>query len=134
MRNAKHLIAALMIALCSVSCDVKYPRVKMTGFRLTMRRSITALLAVAIIIPLNTGCTVIGYSIGAQGDSATPSRLTGAKVYAIKPGTQITVSLRDSSFIYGKYLGVEQTTAEEYAERYATYLLRLPEGVQLPRR
>jgi len=101
------------------------------------RRILTglALLVAAGSTILFNGCSVIGLGLGAAIDAGKPSQqrsLAVWKVLGVKPGTQITIVLRDGNQIKGKFVGLERVPEEDYAEKYAKCQEQDLEEVVLP--
>lgn len=89
----------------------------------------------AMLVFTNTGCfTLMGAGIGGAVDANKPDRFLespGWQVDNLKLGTPITLSLQDSSRLSGKFAGVEQQSAEVYAQHYAAWQAQ-PAGAALP--
>jgi hypothetical protein len=79
------------------------------------------------------GCSVIGLGIGAASDSKKPSQIQGWEVEKVDPGKTVTLVLRDSSRIKGKFIGLERLQDQEYAETYDQARELKPDGVVLPK-
>jgi hypothetical protein len=90
-----------------------------------------ALLIAAVATLAVNGCSLIGLGIGASIDSSRPNQKTvpGWQAAAIKPGTAVTVVLKDGTRLSGKYAGPGHIPAEQYAAIYSQAREQLPEGI-----
>ena len=83
-------------------------------------------------VPFLAGCTLVGFGIGALSDrSNRHAPLPGWQIEALPKGRQVLITTRDGQVIGGRYDGVQDMGAGEYASRYAAHRARA-EAALLP--
>ena len=68
-----------------------------------------------------SGCTAIGYGIGAAIDSSKPDSydtIPGWRAESIERGKHITLTKRNGEELKGEYLGLDTVAASQYAQWY----------------
>jgi hypothetical protein len=98
-----------------------------------MLKKLTALILIMVWVWQFCGCSAIGLGIGALSDSKKPNQVPGWEVEKVQPGKTVTLVLRDSSQIKGKFIGLEKLQDQEYAETYNQIRELKPDGVVLPK-
>ena len=100
-------------------------------------RALESLLLAAMVGSLSlqfTGCTAIGYGVGAFIDSRGSHRLRqveARKRFALENGVRVRLVLRDGSDVRGRYAGLVRVAAASYADRYEAW--RAGQGDAAPR-
>ncbi|HXB57083.1 MAG TPA: hypothetical protein VN461_20130 [Vicinamibacteria bacterium] len=109
-----------------------------------MKKTLVACLSAMIAVPTfvlpavftaavaTSGCTAIGFGIGAAIDNShkTPNTMEAWQIRRIEKGTWVKVSLRDGSEVEGSFNGLS-FDGNEYAQRYEERQ-KQTEGVVLP--
>jgi hypothetical protein len=93
-----------------------------------------AVVAVVAVTVQLSGCSLIGLGIGAISDASKPDEVSipGWKLETVKPGSEVTLILRDGERISGMYVGTAAVPTADYAARYAECRSRLQKGDLLP--
>ena len=80
------------------------------------------LLAILLLFQFH-GCTILGLTIGALKDRAQPETKPVEISYlrTVKPGTPITLILKDGAAVQGKYRGFTVGITPTYQQRLARY-------------
>lgn len=79
-------------------------------------------LLVACLAAAVGGCTLVGLGLGARSDKnakKTRKTVTSWQFELLKVGDKVDVQLLDGGHVTGKYAGLDQVPAEEYAQVYA---------------
>ncbi len=92
------------------------------------------ILALLLLSPAVSGCTVVGLGVGAaldagKGKPLVPQALNTGEV---KPGKRITLTLRDDSKVSGTFRGVVAVPPEAYAVSYDRARADLGNDATLP--
>jgi hypothetical protein len=88
------------------------------------------MLAIVLIPLLSSGCSLIGFGIGAVTDSAnrwTPGALPSA-VDSLSPGEELRVRTRDSVISEGTFLGKGLGPDNHYSQRFEAWRASRAEG------
>ena len=79
-------------------------------------RSLSVVALLATTLPLS-GCTAIGFGIGAAMDTAAKDR-TRCVVAHVRPGTILTLHMRDGSRLPGRFRELIEPDSASYANRH----------------
>ena len=86
------------------------------------------------LVCLFSGCSVIGFGIGAVGDASTPKskNVPISQIGELKTNDKIKLVLKNGSHIQGKYAGRAFIEVESYSEKYEKSLNQLRGRIVLP--
>jgi hypothetical protein len=71
-----------------------------------------ALVALAVLVSSSlTGCTAIGFGVGAMVDS-TVGKGSANRLVTVRPGTSVTIWLNDGRRLHGRFLGSRDSISE----------------------
>ena len=95
--------------------------------------AISGTILVLLILSI-TGCTVVGYGVGAFADSKSEKKVVSVRKIpdAVKTGDYIYVTLSNGAVFEGEYSGMEVISDDEYLERYREIRLQNSENIRLP--
>ncbi len=81
-----------------------------------------------------SGCTAIGYGIGAAIDSHKQDydTIPGWRAASIKRGRDITLTKKNGEELKGEYLGLDTVAVSQYAQWYNESHEKYEKNVQLP--
>jgi hypothetical protein len=81
-----------------------------------------------------SGCSLIGFTIGALSDAGSPNEynLTPTGVDSIEVGSTIEVTKTDSTIISGHFEQLDAVRNEQYSAKYKSAMNSLPIGNQMP--
>lgn len=87
-------------------------------------RDLSFLLICTILIPVFSGCSIVGLTIGATADSDHPDRVNRPVIDLdqIKPGKTIELILFSNETLEGKYKGTGMLPRQEYDSLFHEYL------------
>ena len=89
--------------------------------------------AAAAILALGvSGCTAIGFGLGAMADSAVKDKSRTLVTHTAR-GQQLTLHMRDGTSFRCKMLWLEEPDAAAYATRYAEWRRSVPDSGLIPR-
>ena len=92
------------------------------------------MLAMLILIPAVSGCSLLGLGVGAVADAGKKNEVAPrlAASWRIEPGKKITLRLKDDSKISGRFRGVSRVRSDEYAAAYEHARTALWHNARLP--
>lgn len=82
-----------------------------------------ALLAFVAVILAISGCSVIGFTIGAISDASKPDTITvpGWELELVETGRPIRVTLKNGDWVEGRFAGIAHLPEAEYVKTYGTF-------------
>ncbi|MEE9441871.1 MAG: hypothetical protein V3V99_04315 [candidate division Zixibacteria bacterium] len=86
------------------------------------------------LIPLMSGCSLIGLGVGAAIDSHKPKtkKIPIWAANTIKPGDQVIAHLDNGMSLSGSYRGVMVSDENEYQEKYVDWISQLEDSCRMP--
>ena len=102
-----------------------------------MKRKINLLLILMSglgLVFLFSGCSIIGFGLGAAGDASTPKykNVSISQIGELKTNDKIELALKNGSLIQGKYAGQTFIEVEGYSEKYEKSRNQLRGRIVLP--
>jgi hypothetical protein len=93
-----------------------------------------ALSAVILMALFQTGCSVIGLTVGSIHDSRMRKRnpISTDSLETLKTGTAVKLTLEDGTHATGRYAGLEFVPEKTYEAWYSSFLKKEPAGPMLP--
>lgn len=101
-----------------------------------MSRNLTKamLCCLAVLVPLASGCSLIGYAIGSSVDNSSPTwnRSERWKVKRLDEGRSVRVTLKDGSVVEGSFRTLVDIPSDQYANAYEATRKTSANGHLLP--
>lgn len=87
-----------------------------------------------LLVPLMSGCSLIGLGVGAAIDSHAPTtkNISPWEVHSVEPGENIIAYLEDGESFAGNYQGVTPLDDIDYHNKYDDFVSQLDDTCRMP--